>query len=436
MPEPEKIQNLDDWRDVVEDRPHWLVELRDYPATVALCAAWVLIYLAMCWHQQGFRLGPGLSLFGLWLPNPLIVGSIDVAGTAHFFGDLTSTELMQGQIWRTITATFIHYNLLHLVLNLLGLFLLGRIVESWYGTGQFLAIYTIVGGLGNLLAGLVRPLFHVFQLVHSGGGSTVVFGLVALMAVAGWRSRTRFGDYVRSQMVLLLIINGLAGLYFWHYIDNFGHAGGTLVGALIGLAHPVLVRTEGRPIARVVGLLSAIVLLACMGAQFRTDRIELAQDQEDRQQKTNRLTVLQDRLNRRQEVLARMVEALQIYYLLAEAPSLARNPESELRSGLRTDLARLDLLRNTLVREPTDETWLRWRWLADQATKRRPTPAEENEFKAHSVSLIEQAAHQRDEALQELARAIAPPGSTIQVQPAEKPTPPDSTDEPADQRAP
>ena len=50
------------------------------------------------------------------------------------------------------TATFVHYNLLHIGLNVIGLYALGRIVESWYGTGPLLTIYVLIAALGNTIA--------------------------------------------------------------------------------------------------------------------------------------------------------------------------------------------------------------------------------------------------------------------------------------------
>ena len=60
-------------------------------------------------------------------------------------------------------------------------------------------------------------------------------GLIGLGAVVGWRSRTARGNDLGWQMVKALGITGLLGIAFPRYIDNWGHAGGAIAGAALGL---------------------------------------------------------------------------------------------------------------------------------------------------------------------------------------------------------
>ena len=46
-----------------------------------------------------------------------------------------------GEWWRIITANFLHYGYLHLGANLLGLGILGTIMERDLGAGRFLCLY-------------------------------------------------------------------------------------------------------------------------------------------------------------------------------------------------------------------------------------------------------------------------------------------------------
>src|SRR5438874_2108913 len=106
-------------------------DFRDYPATMALGTLWVVVFIAML-VDQGTR-SDRLS------PSGLIIG----LHNGHRFGDLTLRELYAGEVWRAVTATFVHYGVLHIGMNLYALYVLGCLVESWYGTGPFVAIYVL-----------------------------------------------------------------------------------------------------------------------------------------------------------------------------------------------------------------------------------------------------------------------------------------------------
>jgi rhomboid protease GluP len=272
-------------------------DAREYPATMALSALWVAVFLLMVLHQM--VLGPGVT------PGEFILG-LGGRGGGHVFGDMTLRELFQGEVWRTVTATFVHYGLLHIGLNLYALYQLGCLVESWYGPGQFVAIYVLTGGGGNLLSGLFRGALRWDPSIHSGGGSVVVMGLVGLCAVVGWRARTRLGDYLRNQMILVIVLTAGLGLALsvsgMPILDNWGHACGAAVGALIGLANRVMTLQAGRSPARWAGLLGSAVLAASAAAQVADDRRESVQRQRQVEEARQRAIDDERHLNLLEEV--------------------------------------------------------------------------------------------------------------------------------------
>ena len=48
-----------------------------------------------------------------------------------------------GEWWRVLTAGFLHIGPMHLVFNMLALYVLGRDLETVLGRGRFLAVYLI-----------------------------------------------------------------------------------------------------------------------------------------------------------------------------------------------------------------------------------------------------------------------------------------------------
>ena len=178
-------------------------ELRDYPATSAICLIWIAIFASMTYIELADQ-NPYLT------PTRWLL--LGLPGGGGRFGDLTLRELGQGQVWRLITCNFIHFSLIHLGLNLLAMYQLGSMVEEWYGSYQFVCVYAVLGGGGNLVSALIRYGIGWNPEVHSGGGSVVIMGLVGLCAVVGWRVRDRWGKSLSRLMTLFLVLTAIMGI--------------------------------------------------------------------------------------------------------------------------------------------------------------------------------------------------------------------------------
>jgi rhomboid protease GluP len=340
--------------------------LRDAPATAALGAAWIGVYAAMVWWQGSFHAGGA----------DLLTGSI-ATSTSHRFGDQTPAAIASGQLWRALTSTFVHYSLIHLGLNMIGLVQFGRMVEEWYGSGPMLAIYAAIGFLGNALSGLVKIWSHAPPLRPSGGGSGVVVGLIALIALAGWRSRSRFGQYVQGQMFLLLFLTGLMGVLYPR-LDNTGHATGAVVGSLIGLAHPALVKA-GRFFRRLAGAAGLLAMLGCAYAQGESVRAEAAAL--TRQAMAQRLAVARLQLDQLlkvyREITRRGPRPPRTRVLIYGPP---QPTDARLRADLRALLKGLESLRFTPETDPVARADRRMRDLALRALTAAPTPNQYRTF--------------------------------------------------------
>lgn len=240
-------------------RPGDLV--REAPATAFLLFLWLAVYLAMAWQQGSLHAGGNLATGGILRP----VGDL--------FGSMTGRQLESGQIWRAWTATCVHWSLVHLGLNMLVLYQLGPLVEEWYGSWLFLGWAAVVGGLGNLVAAFSKSWLASLRGVPgsldvpAAGGSVLICALMALVAVVGWRSRTRTGAVLSNLMIGLLAFCGLMGALL-PFVDNYGHAGGAIVGGVAGLVHRPLLRLPGTRLAKLIGLFG-LALLAGAGLAQR-----------------------------------------------------------------------------------------------------------------------------------------------------------------------
>lgn len=408
-------------------------DFKEFPATMSICALWVVVFVLMVVNQVAQGSLPTLG--------KLVLG---IQG-GHPFGEMTLYELFQGEIWRPLTATFVHYGLLHIGMNLFMMYQLGGLIESWYGSWQFLAIYVAIGFGGNLLSALVRHALGSNPHMASGGGSTVLLGLAGLCAVVGWRSRTQIGDYLRSQMVGLLVATALLGQIV-PIIDNWGHAGGALVGMLIGFAHRRLIRTAHRPMAKWMGGLALVLLIAAGAAQVRDDRIE-ATRRGHAEQLQQRLTSALGRLRAAESSTRTLQETWDFYRLARERsrldhmtfmpeafrrsrenlrfvpatpPPLAIEPlvlwdstDEAFRAELKRHLDRLDALRGDLATGPTAADFQRLRSLLAQVLDRPPSDRVVLEFLGHLTALIRHVQQDQNNARAQFEALLQQEGLTV-----------------------
>jgi len=94
-------------------QPRATLSATSFPVTIGLIAACVLIYVVMVLNG----VSPTLPT-----PDQAINFGAD-------FGPLT----LNGQWWRLVTSMFVHFGLIHLALNMWGLWNLGRISEQLLG---------------------------------------------------------------------------------------------------------------------------------------------------------------------------------------------------------------------------------------------------------------------------------------------------------------
>jgi membrane associated rhomboid family serine protease len=123
----------------------------------------------------------------------------------------TSDGIFQhGQVWQLLTATFLHASVLHLLGNMLFLWVVGREIEAMYGSGDFLALYlgaAVVSTLGWAICDAVahhgNPLLRPQQMV---GASGAVLALVVLYALYYPRREVLFMFVLPVEMWMLVAV--------------------------------------------------------------------------------------------------------------------------------------------------------------------------------------------------------------------------------------
>ncbi|CAM9469077.1 unnamed protein product [Laminaria digitata] len=136
----------------------------------------------------------------------------------------------QGQWYRLLTPVVLHGSLAHLLINSMSFNSVGPVVESVLGRKKFVAVYALAGIAGNVLSCVVNP------RTPAVGASGAIFGMVGawgafcLMneSVLGRATSQRALQSV-AQTVMLNVAYGMSS----SQIDNMGHLGGFLGGALV-----------------------------------------------------------------------------------------------------------------------------------------------------------------------------------------------------------
>lgn len=128
--------------------------------------------------------------------------------------------------WSLISASYLHGSLLHIVFNMIALHQLGPLLIREYGTSRMFAIYTLSGIGGYIISAVFGVRFTI-------GASAAVCGLIGAALYYGKSRGGAYGNAIYSQ------IGGWAlGIFLFGFmvpgINNWGHGGGMLAGALMG----------------------------------------------------------------------------------------------------------------------------------------------------------------------------------------------------------
>ena len=137
--------------------------------------------------------------------------------------------LQQGEWWRILTGAFLHGGLLHIGVNMLSLWFLGRFIEYALGPWRMLLVYMlslIVSGLGVV--------YFSAPLVPTVGASGAIFGLFGALFAIGLKLGKPGMQLVRDNigiLVINLIITFTVPAISWQ-----AHVAGLLAGFVVTYA--------------------------------------------------------------------------------------------------------------------------------------------------------------------------------------------------------
>ncbi len=119
-------------------------------------------------------------LIGIQLVVYLLLQIIPLQQSLRY-GAFSLWGIQQGYIWQFFTYMFMHLDFFHLLFNMLGLFIFGKIIENRMGSKEFLLYYGVVGVGSALLTFLVYSITKTYNPVI--GASGAIYGLLFAFAV-------------------------------------------------------------------------------------------------------------------------------------------------------------------------------------------------------------------------------------------------------------
>lgn len=153
----------------------------------------------------------------------------------------------ESEYWRMFTPIFLHFGVLHIVFNTLWLWDLGRRVESLQGTYSTIGLLLLMGMGSNIIQVIYSPV-GVF-----GGMSGVIYGLLGYAWMWSWICPERSLQVPKPVIIfmlswLVLCMFGVAKLLGAGDVANAAHAGGLIIGIILGIGAGVIARSSNKQI--------------------------------------------------------------------------------------------------------------------------------------------------------------------------------------------
>lgn len=169
------------------------------------------------------------------LSNPIVL---------HRLGALDFLAVInKGEFWRLFAALFLHFNPVHLIFNLLALYVIGPPLEKIIGFIQFTGCY-LIAGTGSTIGVVLLTLARIIQPAVLVGASGCIMGIVGVWAGFLLRHRHTWQAKQRLLNIMMIIVVQVIFDVLTPQVSTSAHLCGLITGFVLGLA----VRPKQRPL--------------------------------------------------------------------------------------------------------------------------------------------------------------------------------------------
>lgn len=131
------------------------------------------------------------------------------------------------EYWRFFTAGWLHLDIIHLVCNMIALYVIGKVCEKSFTRSQYLIILIASMIMGNVFVFLTGG--NQISLGISGG----IFGLLGALMVTLFANGSIRHPMVKASVMRIIMINVMISLL--PGISLFAHLGGLICGIFLGI---------------------------------------------------------------------------------------------------------------------------------------------------------------------------------------------------------
>ena len=200
--------------------------------------------LQQIWEEQRPKIREATGYAGRipWVTIGLAVANVVIFLFLEWLGDTNDSMFMfqhgacypdaviqDGEWWRLLTCAFLHFGMEHLLNNMLLLICLGVRLEDYCGKIRFSLIY-FISAIGSSALSLWN-MVHTGDYAVSAGASGAIYGLAGALLVIAIKNRGKVEGLTTRDLLILIVLSVYFG-FTTANVDNWGHIGGMLTGAV------------------------------------------------------------------------------------------------------------------------------------------------------------------------------------------------------------
>jgi rhomboid protease GluP len=152
-------------------------------------------------------------------------------GVLYRLGALFPPAVQAGEWWRLITSLFLHFGVLHLAMNMFGLWFLGPFVEFALGFRRFTLVY-LLAGIGSMAMVMALSSAADFESLTV-GASGCIMGLVGAtgsLMLRGWLREKALAAQRRLALMVFIVSMEVLFDSVVPHVSMTAHLSGAVIG--------------------------------------------------------------------------------------------------------------------------------------------------------------------------------------------------------------